>query len=179
MSNWRLIKIGNTQAERRLFYNLRKEQEKLLAEGYIAEPKLLAKRLNVAENDVIDMSKRLGSSEVSLDVPRNPQTRSGEMTAGRTMEEVLPNDAENIEEALEGQELKDIVRKATKELRKNLSDRDILLMDKRILAEEPVTLREIGEELGISRERVRQLEERLLKKLKDHIAQMHPDLKIN
>ena len=75
MDNWKLVKIGTTQSQRRLFFNLAKEREKLKAEGLTSEPKLLAERLNVKETEVIEMSQRLGGSELSFDYPVGDDTR--------------------------------------------------------------------------------------------------------
>src|SRR5437588_11717182 len=69
MDNWSMVKLGTTQAQRKLFFNLRKEQEKLLQQGYEAGPKLLAERLNVSEQDVREMDQRLSNDEFSLDTP--------------------------------------------------------------------------------------------------------------
>lgn len=174
MSNWRLIKIGNTQAERKLFYNLQKEHERLIAEGFIPGPKLLAERLNVKEADVIEMSKRLGTSEVSLDLP----PRSSSDGEGRPLSDTLSSSEDALDTALATEQIREMLHKATAEFRQTLAPRDAMLLDRRILAEEPTTLQEIGDELKISRERVRQLEERLLKKLKDFVSAKYPDLQV-
>ena len=177
MSNWRLIKIGNTQAERKLFYNLRKEQERLLSEGFVPGPKLLAERLDVKESDVIEMSKRLGSSELSLDRPHNYQKSGGDDREGPTLGDAIPLEAVSVDEALAKDQLKNLVHEATEEFRKQLKRREILLLEKRILSDEPVTLQEIGDEWGVSRERVRQIEARLMDKFKTFFAQKYPDIK--
>ena len=69
MDNWRLVKIGTTQAQRKLFFKLKKEKQKLISEGYDPKPKLLSERLGVSEHDVTDMDQRLDRWEVSLDAP--------------------------------------------------------------------------------------------------------------
>ena len=69
MDNWRMVKLGTTQAQRKLFFNLRKEQEKLLQQGFDAAPRLLAERLDVSEQDVQEMDQRLSNDEFSLDSP--------------------------------------------------------------------------------------------------------------
>src|SRR5438067_5174279 len=80
INNWRLVKIGTTQAQRKLFFNLRKETERLEAEGFTAQPKLLAQRMGVKESEVVEMQERMGQNEVSLDAPVGPEddTRMGE-----------------------------------------------------------------------------------------------------
>src|SRR5258708_15504744 len=74
MDNWRMVKLGTTQAQRKLFFNLRKEQERLLGQGFEAQPALLAEKLEVSEQDVREMDQRLGNDEVSLHPPPAPGT---------------------------------------------------------------------------------------------------------
>ena len=69
INNWRLVKIGTTQAQRKLFFNLRKETERLEAEGFKPQPLLLAQRMGVKESEVREMQERMAQSEVSLDQP--------------------------------------------------------------------------------------------------------------
>src|SRR5262247_3153311 len=69
MNNWRMVKLGTTQAQRKLFFNLQKEKDKLEAEGFVAGPKLLADRLGVKEKEIVEMEQRLGNSELSVDMP--------------------------------------------------------------------------------------------------------------
>ncbi len=177
MSNWRLIKIGNTQAERKLFYNLRKEQERLLAEGFSPGPKLLAENLNVKESDVIEMSQRLGTSELSLDRPQTYQKSGGDETRGPTLAEAIPSETISVDESVAKSQLKNMVQEAIEKFSQQLKRREILLLQKRILAEDPLTLQEIGKEWGVSRERVRQIEARLMEKFKTFFTEKYPDIK--
>jgi RNA polymerase sigma-32 factor len=178
MSNWRLIKIGNTQAERKLFYNLKREQERLLAEGFSPGPKLLAERLKVSERDVREMSERMGSSEVSLDHPRGTSfSEKGDDL--RPLGDLVSPSEEPLDEHFANREVRELVAKAAQEFRKGLKRREALLLEKRILADEPVTLRELGEQWNISRERVRQLEAKVLKKLQEYFREKYPDWKVN
>ena len=172
MNNWRLIKIGNTQAERKLFYNLKREHERLLQEGFSPGPKLLAERLDVKESDIVQMSHRMGKSELSLDLPAK-RSMEGD---GRTLNEVIPNQATSMEDEVADQQLKHMIQEATNEVRKTLKPREVILLDRRILAEEPMTLQEIGDEFGVSRERIRQIEERLMKKLRDYMREHYPNV---
>ncbi|HDD45023.1 MAG TPA: sigma-70 family RNA polymerase sigma factor, partial [Candidatus Desulfofervidus auxilii] len=91
LDNWRLVKIGTTQAQRKLFYNLYKEKEKLAQLGYEPMPQLIAQRLQVRESDVIEMEQRMGSSEVSLDAPLSADTDD-------SLVEVIPAQSETPEE---------------------------------------------------------------------------------
>ena len=170
MDNWRMVKVGTTQAQRKLFYNLRKERDKILKEGLTPAPKLLAERLGVAESEVEEMDMRLSAGrEVSLDAPIGPDS-------DQTQISLLPSDTEGAESALAKSQLKALLKDKLGMFRETLSPREQLILEKRLLAESPVTLQEIGEEFGISRERVRQLEERLKKTLLGFLRKEMPDL---
>src|SRR5438876_10758718 len=82
MDNWRMVKLGTTQAQRKLFFNLRKEQEKLLAQGFEAAPRLLAERRDVSEQDVREMDQRLANDEFSIDAPVAGGQEEGRQTRG-------------------------------------------------------------------------------------------------
>jgi RNA polymerase sigma-32 factor len=154
MDNWRMVKIGTTQAQRKLFYNLRKERDKIMKEGLEPGQKLLAERLGVLESEVEEMDMRLSAGrEVSLDAPVNSDSEQSQIS-------FLPSEAPGAESLLEAGQLKELLRDKLDLFRETLSDREKNILEKRLLAESPVTLQEIGEEYGISRERVRQLEER-------------------
>ncbi len=159
--NWRLVKIGTTAEERRLFFNLRREKERLEALGYDGSPKLLAERLDVNEQKLIEMDQRLGETDLSLDEP------FGDSKEG--LGAVLPLVAKGVDEHLEEKELKQLLREKLKEFRKSLKTRDQEILDKRILAESPVTLQSLADTYHISKERVRQLEERLFEQLKGYL----------
>ncbi len=169
MDNWRMVKVGTTQAQRKLFYNLRKERDKILKEGLEPGPKLLAERLGVEESEVEEMDMRLSAGrEVSLDAPLGPDS-------DQTQISLLPSEAEGAESLLAKSQLKNLLQDKLALFRETLSPREKLILEKRLLAETPVTLQEIGEEFGISRERVRQLEERLRKTLLGFLRKEMPD----
>ncbi|MDR1045841.1 MAG: RNA polymerase factor sigma-32 [Candidatus Adiutrix sp.] len=170
MDNWRLVKVGTTQAQRKLFYNLRKERDKILKEGLTPAPALLAERLGVAESEVKEMDLRLSAGrEISLDAPLGPDSDQSKIS-------LLPSEGEGAESLLAKSQLQELLQNKLALFRETLSPREQLILEKRILAEAPVTLQEIGEEFGISRERVRQLEERLKKTLLLFMRQEMPDM---
>ena len=170
MDNWRMVKVGTTQAQRKLFYNLRKERDKILKEGLEPGPKLLAERLGVGQADVEEMDMRLSAGrEMSLDAPIGPDS-------DQTQVSLLPAETEGAESLLEASQLKALLQDKLALFRETLSSREKIILEKRLLAETPVTLQEIGEEFGISRERVRQLEERLKKTLMVFLRKEMPDL---
>ncbi len=169
MDNWRLVKIGTTQAQRKLFYNLNKEKESLRALGFEPVPKLISKRLNVSEQDVIDMEQRMGSWEVSLDAPVKHDSEDSYM-------EFLPSREPEIEQVVANQEMQEKLHEKLKEFASALKDREKIIFQERLIAEDPKTLQEIGERFGVSRERVRQIESRLKKKLGKFLEASLPDI---
>lgn len=159
MNDWRMVKIGTTQAQRKLFFNLQKEKEKLEAEGLTPGPKLLAQRLQVKEDEVVEMEQRLASRDLSVDVPMGDDDES-------TMLSFLPDSKQTPEEQFAEAQYHDLLHDRMEQFAKTLKDKELVIYRERLLNEEPATLREIGEKYGISRERVRQIEERVKKKLK-------------
>jgi RNA polymerase sigma-32 factor len=162
MDNWKLVKIGTTQSQRKLFYNLKREKEKLRALGFEPGPKLLADALNVREEEVIEMDQRLGGWELSLDAP----LKEG---SDEYHKNFLPSQDPQVEEILDRAELKAMFRRKLNEFRQDLNDKEMDILNLRLLAEKPMTLQEIGACHNISRERVRQIEDRLIKKLRQFL----------
>lgn len=168
MDNWKLVKIGTTQAQRKLFYNLRKEKEKLEAQGIEPSPRLLSHRLQVKPKDVIEMDERLGSWEVSLEAPLKEDSEE-------LHKNFLVATETAADEHLAQQEMRDIFHDKLEQFRQQLKDKERDILDLRLLAGKPLTLQEIGDRHHISRERVRQIEERLLKKLRAFMQAEIPD----
>lgn len=164
MDNWRLVKIGTTQTQRKLFYNLNRERQQLIAQGYDPDTATLAERLNVTEEQIIDMEQRLDASDMSLDAPIS-DTDIG----GSTRMDYLPALGPGIEEILSNNEISHMVRERLETLLPLLNSKEEYILKHRLLTDEPVTLREIGEIFDVTRERVRQIEARLLQKVRDHL----------
>jgi RNA polymerase sigma-32 factor len=169
INNWRLVKIGTTQAQRKLFFNLKKETDRLEAEGFAPQPKLIAQRMGVKESEVREMQERMAQSEVSLDqpVPNTEDTR---------LLDVLPDPSGNPEDATAGEEFREYAKEKVEQFANTLKDKELEIFRTRMLAEEPITLQEIGERFGISRERVRQIESRLKKRFKDFLTAQAGDI---
>ncbi|MBI3358149.1 MAG: RNA polymerase factor sigma-32 [Nitrospirae bacterium] len=166
LQNWRLVKIGTTEVQRKLFFNLSKEREKLEKLGYVAGPKLLADRLNVKEDEVIDVERRMKwGQEVSLDATY------GEKESERSLMETLPSGEEGVEQKAAKEQLARLFQTKLKEFSQTLDLRDKKILSDRILSEQPMTLDALGVLYKISKERVRQLEENLVKKLKRFMKQ--------
>lgn len=164
LNNFRLVKVGTTQDQRKLFYNLRKEKAKLERQGYVPDAKLLADRLNVRERDVIEMDQRLGSWELSLDQPLSQDTEG-------TLLDVLPTRETPADEQLANQELRTLFRRKLAEFATTLNERDEDILRNRILSETPLTLDDLGAKHGITKERTRQLEARIIRRLRDFIKE--------
>jgi RNA polymerase sigma-32 factor len=170
INNWRMVKLGTTQAQRKLFFNLQKEKERLEREGFVVGPKLLADRLGVKEKEIVEMQQRLAASDLSVDSPM----RDGEES---TMLDVLQSSVATAEEQFSDTEFRTLVGARIREFGQTLKDKDRVIFDHRLLAEDPMTLQEIGDRYGISRERVRQIENRVKRKLKVHLEEHFPDLR--
>ena len=162
MNNWRLVKIGTTQAQRKLFFNLMKEKARLEALGYEAGPKLLASELGVKEKEVIEMDQRLGSQDMSLDEPLSEDSES-------TLLNVLSSGETAVVDRLADDQVSSIFKEKVAEFSEGLNERDLDILQNRILSEEPKSLSEIGRKYDISKERVRQLEGNIIKRLKEYL----------
>ena len=170
MNNWRMVKLGTTQAQRKLFFNLQKEKERLEAEGYSPEPKLLAHNLGVKEREVVEMEQRMAARDLSVDAPLD----AGDASA--TFLDFLADQGSNAEEAVSTREYQQLIRRKLTDFAQTLEGKEEVIFNQRLFAEEPSTLQDIGDQYGISRERVRQLESRLKKKLKEYLVREIPDL---
>lgn len=172
LNNWRLVKLGTTQAQRKLFFNLRKKRAELQAMGIEPTNEEVAKALNVPENEVADMEVRLQANEKSLDAPVGD-------AEGRSIAKVdmMPSTAEGPEAQMADNELQGLLKEKLAEFRKTLVDKDkeLAIFDERLVSDDPLTLQELGDRFGISRERVRQLEQRLTGKLRDYLREQMGD----
>jgi RNA polymerase sigma-32 factor len=162
LNNFRLVKIGTTQDQRKLFYNLKKEKSKLEREGFAPDTKLLADRLNVRERDVIEMDQRLGNWELSLDQPIGEEQDA-------TLLDILPSQQAAADDMIADQELRVLFRKKLAEFTKTLDEREEDILRNRLLSETPLTLDDLGAKYGITKERTRQLEARIIKRLREYM----------
>ena len=169
MENWKLVKIGTTQNQRKLFFNLSKERDKLISQGYEPEARLLAERLDVKEAEVTEMSQRLGGGEVSLNAP---VSHDGKDVFGSFLPD--PNEVA-IDEQLSEKEDRNLLLTKLAEFRESLSGKELDIFDNRIMAEKPLTLQELGDRYHISRERVRQIQEKIVKNIKKWLIEEIPN----
>ena len=173
LRSWSLVKMGTTANQKKLFFNLRKAKSKIsaLEEGDLRpdQVKLIAKRLGVTEQDVVDMNRRLGG-DVSLNAPIREDGDSGEW------QDWLVDDVSDQETRLAESEESDNRRKALGDALSVLNDRERRIFEARRLADDPITLEDLAAEFGVSRERVRQIEvrafEKVQKAVKNRVAAM-------
>jgi RNA polymerase sigma-32 factor len=165
LDNVRLVRVGTTNARRKLLRNLRKEKRKLEEQGFEVGPKQLAEHFDVSEEDVIDVQAALDSRDVSIDAPVAADDE-------RRREELLPDErTPSIEEEVSRRELQEKVEAALARFRETTNERERTLLDDRILSESPLTLQALGERFGTTREAVRQAEVRLMKRLKEFLSE--------
>lgn len=176
LNNWRLVKIGTTQAQRKLFFNLRKEREKLEQLGFQPTAALLAEKLDVPEREVVEMERRLAAPEASLDAPMGGSDDDGQ----RTRLDYVPSEDTRPDTAVAQSEFSELVKGKLEAFAQTLEGREQTIFRERWLTEEPKTLQEIGDKYNVSRERARQLEKRMLDRLKKYLeAELGTNVDIN
>ncbi|MBL8941477.1 MAG: RNA polymerase factor sigma-32 [Archangium sp.] len=173
MDNWKMVKLGTTEAQRKLFFKLRQEQERLSKQGIEVTPKLLAERLNVTEQDVVEMDQRLGNDEVSIDAPLNVDD-DRESRADR----LLPSTAASADDTLANSQLRQMFKEKLGDFAKNLNEKERFIFEKRLIADEPMTLQDIGTQYGVSRERARQIEAALITRMRKYMQEHIPDFNL-
>ena len=170
IANWRLVKIGTTQAQRKLFFNLMREKERLEREGFRPEPKLLAARLDVKESEVVEMEQRLASPDLSVDAPLQDDSDG-------TLLGMLPSGEATAEDIVGKGQLKQLIAQSFDEFVTGLNEKERTIFRERLLGEEKVTLQDMADTFGVSRERIRQIENRLKERLKKFlIAKFGPQI---
>ncbi|MBI4040354.1 MAG: RNA polymerase factor sigma-32 [Deltaproteobacteria bacterium] len=162
--NWSLVKIGTTQAQRKLFYKLQQEKDELSKLELEQTPKLLAHKLGVKEKEVIEMENRMRSRDVSLDTPISEDEKASHL-------EFVADQQNSAEQQLSDEEQKIIVQQKMEAFEKHLKGRDLYIYKNRLISENPMSLQEIGDHFQISKERARQLEERIKQKLKNFLSE--------
>lgn len=171
MNNFRLVKVGTTQAQRRLFFNLKKEKARLEALGFQPSARQIAESLGVKEKEVIEMDQRLATaSEVSVETPLGHDSGAG------TMLDLLPAPGGDAEDEVSAGEFYALMKGKLGEFGATLKGREAEIFRERLVAEDPLTLQELGDRYGVSRERVRQMEAGVKKKLREYLVSQVRDL---
>jgi RNA polymerase sigma-32 factor len=178
MENWRMVKLGTTQAQRKLFFNLAKEREKLLARGIEPTPRLLAKNLSVEEKEVEEMSARMAADDLSLDAP----VRAGDGDARQTQLDRLEAHGADPGEALGDEQLRGLFRQKLEAFAATLTDeKERYIFEHRLLPPdgvEPLTLQQVGDHFRLTRERARQIEAKLTGRLREYMRAEIPDFEL-
>lgn len=169
LDNIRLVRLGTTRAQRKLFFRLNREKRELERQGFEVEPRLIAERLDVSEEDVRDMEQRLQHGDLSIDAPVRDEDGSA------SFGDFIPSAGRSAEQTVADQELRRVFLEKVQEFAATLDEREQKIVRDRILADEPRTLQEIGDEFGVTRERVRQLEARVVARLRDYLREQLVD----
>ncbi len=159
MRQYSLVRIGTTQNQRKLFYRLQKEKDLLDSMGHGPDLKLLSSRLGVSEEEVVTMQKRLSGRDVSLNQPLDPESNLSLMDFESSGEPGVDEQLGHAEEIA-------VLRQGIAAVRNDLTEKEKFILDNRVLSDEPMTLQEIGDHYGVTREAVRQIEVRLMKRIK-------------
>ena len=160
IKTWSLVKIGTTQAQKKLFYKIGKIRKALESNGEDEKKyELLAQDLDVAKEDIIEMEQRMAARDLSLDAPFDEGQELTHL-------DLLKEESLNQEEVFAQDEEKKIREHEVQDAMRRLNEKEVYVLQNRIMAEEPLTLQQIGDHLKLSRERVRQIESEALKKLK-------------
>jgi RNA polymerase sigma-32 factor len=165
IDNIRLVRMGSSRAERKLFFQLNRARRELERAGFAAEPKLLAEKLDVKESEVIDMERRLSQSDLSIDAPTSDE--SGSATFG----DFLASPGASVESLVADEDMRATFREIVDAFAVDLDERGQQILRERVLADEPRTLQAIGDDLGVTRERVRQLEKKLVDQLREYLRE--------
>ena len=164
IANWRLVKLGTTRDERKLFYNLQREREKLEAQGIEVEPRHLAAVLGVSEETVTDMQGRLHARDLSIDRPLFEQD-------GKTIGDLLPSAHPRADTLLEMSEIDTHVRRKVDDFAQKLNPKHrAILYDRLLGGDDRCTLQEIADRFGLTRERARQIQVIVMNRLRKHLA---------
>lgn len=167
LNNWRLVKIGTTQNQRKLFFNLRKQRAALEAAGIEPSAENIAKELDVSEKEVVEMERRMAAPDMSLDAPLSGDDGDG----SRTRLDMIEDDYADPEDNVDAAGFKSLMQSKLLAFGADLEGRELEIFSDRLMSEEPVTLQELGDRWGVSRERARQVEKRMILRLRAYLQQ--------
>lgn len=162
LKQYSMVKIATTFNQKKLFYRLQKEKEALDAMGINPNPELIGQRLGIPTEEVEQMEQRMSGRDVSLDQPLDADSPA-------RLLDVQKGESPDLLETLANAEQVSLLKEKLEELKPHLSERERLILEERLLSDEPMTLQEIGEKYGITREAVRQMETRVMKKIKEKV----------
>ena len=166
IDNIRMVRVGSSRAERKLFFQLSRARRELAQEGREVTPALLAEKLGVREPEVVDLQHRLSQGDLSMDAPARRDDPAGSSFG----EGVAGEDARESDPVAE-KDMRRAFREQVERFAVDLDPRESAILRQRILADEPRTLQEIGDDFGLTRERVRQIEKKLVDNLRDYLKE--------
>lgn len=165
--NWRMVKVVTTEGQRKLFYKLKQERKKLRSQGIEPNPQVLSEKCGVNEAEIIEMDQRLQNWDISLDAPVKEDSDTDRI-------DLVRNEGKSLELQYCDKEADELINNKVNAFRKTICKREREILDLRIFSDTPMTLQALGDRLGLSRERVRQLEKHIITELKQYlIDQIH------
>ncbi|MCB0394681.1 MAG: RNA polymerase factor sigma-32 [Bdellovibrionales bacterium] len=163
LRHYSMVRIGTTTSQKKLFYNLQNEIQKIESSGELPTVALLSERMGISEKDINQMQLRLGRKDVSLDAPLDDDSKS-------RLGDLQTSDSEqSVDEVLALREQLSILDHQIEELRPELNEKELFVLENRLLADQPLTLQDIGDKYSITRERARQIEARVIEKLREKV----------
>ncbi len=165
IDNIRMVRVGSSRVERKLFFRLNRAKRELERSGFTPETHLLAESLDVREHDVEDMERRLAQSDLSLDMPVRDDAGSA------SFGDLLAGSDKSAETLVGDQRMHEVFREHVDRFSQDLDERELRILRERILAEDPLTLQELGDEFDLTRERIRQIEKKLVGHLREYLKQ--------
>jgi len=171
LDNTRMVKIGTTNTRRKILMNLNREKRELEARGITPTPQLLAKNMGVEESEILEVEQGLAGSDISLDAP------IGNGESELRYEDTLQLMEQGVDEKIAQGEFRSLLEQKFEEFAQNLSERDRIILHRRLIADEPQTLQQIADLYGISREAVRVAEKKLIAKIKKYMANSFGDVR--
>jgi len=172
LDSFSMVKIGTTKKQKKVFYNLSKAKDAIEKLGFKANPKLLAEYMNVREKDVKLIEQRMQNRDVSLNAPINEEDNK------KSIQDFIVTDPK-FEQAVEEIDMRQRIKKALDAFYLTLNEKEKIIWDRRLLAENKATLQDLAVTFDISKERVRQIEKRMTEKLKKYWLEEVPNISIN
>ncbi|MBI4482697.1 MAG: RNA polymerase factor sigma-32 [Acidobacteria bacterium] len=170
LENFRIVKVGTTNARRKVLFNLRKEKERLLAQGIDPTPQLVARNLEVDEKDVIAVEQSLEGRDISLDEPVTQESDLYYLDMMASTEEL-------VDEKLARRELRQLFDAKLQEFTAGLTEKERVILQERLMADDPRTLQDIATQYGVTREAIRVTEKKLVARIKEHMKDALKELR--
>jgi RNA polymerase sigma-32 factor len=171
LDNTRMVRVGTTNTRRKILMNLNREKRELEARGIVPTARLLARNLGVEENEITEVEQALAGPDISLDAPITGS--DGELRYQDTLELM----EQSVDERVAQGEFRKLLEEKFEELSRTLTERERLILQKRLIADEPQTLQQIADQYGVTREAIRVAERKLVRKIKQFMVESFGDVK--